>query len=146
IIQQERVDEMSTNYYCRNKKEYLESLIQDEWLDGIIKNAIDQLEVLDLRRWVIDSVIDKIKDEYNEQTDNHKYEEFHIGKRSSGQFKLEVQPNYKPNLKSLFVWLDAFKDEYEIADEYGEIMTVEELRQIILDCEHGEKWLNYSFS
>lgn len=137
---------MSTNYYCRNKKEYQEWLKKEEWLDGIIKNSIDQLSILELQGWVINSIVDKIKYEYTEQEDYHRYEDFHIGKQSGGYFKLEVQPHYKADLKSLFDWLDTHKTEYEIVDEYERIITVEKLKQIIADCEYGEKWVNYNFS
>lgn len=137
---------MSTNYYCRNKKEYQEWLEKEKWLDGIINSATDQLAILDLNKWVIESIADKIKYEYTEQADYHSYEEFHIGKRTGGYFKLEVQPNYSVDLKGLFDWLDDHKNEYEITDEYNKTITAKELKQIILVCKHGEKWLNYSFS
>jgi hypothetical protein len=137
---------LSTNYYCRNKKEYQEWLKKEEWLDGIIKSSTDQLIILDLEKWVINSIEDKIKYEYTEQADYHTFEEFHIGKRSRGQFKLEVQPNYKADLKFLFEWLDTHNTEYEVFNEYGETLTVTELKQIILGCEYAEKWINFSFS
>lgn len=137
---------MSTNYYCRNKKEYRDWLKKEDWLDGIIKNAISQLEVLALSEWVINSIVNKIKYEYTEQADYHAYEEFHIGKYSGRKFKLEVQHHYKASLNSLFEWLYDNRSEYEIINEYGNIISIEELKEIILSCELGEKWLNYNFS
>lgn len=144
--QKKEGDSLSTNYYCRNKKEHQEWLKKEELVDSIIAKALNELKVLDLSSYAIQSIKEKIKDEYENNLDYTDYEEFHIGKRSSRVFNLEVQPNYSANLKSLFEWLEIHKNEYEIIDEYEQILTIEELKQIISDCEQGEKWLNYSFS
>lgn len=138
---------MSTNYYMRNKKEYQEWLEKESWIHNIIQEAIEKLKPLDLNRYTLDSIENKIYNEFCHEHSYDKYDEIHIGKYSSGFFKFEVNERFYRALKDEFYkWLDDNKEEYEIYNEYDEILVVDEMKVIIDNAMYGEKWVNYKFS
>ncbi|KAA9007340.1 hypothetical protein F4V43_02315 [Paenibacillus spiritus] len=133
---------MSTNYYLRNRKEYIYHREEMNKRNQVINVFLNQLKEWNAAEENIYDVQFRI-----ESLTNVGYEEIHIGKRSGGWKPLfEKQPQFK-SVKELKDFYAKNEDVYEIVDEYGTVHTWEELKNELIDWpgekENGDRSDNY---
>lgn len=114
---------MSTNYYFRNKEEYLKINQINQLVQNKIKDIINEIGSM-------------VRDEDEVQEIKHKIEQatymecslIHIGKRSIGWkplFKVQKEFSTMNHLQTFYL---ENKDKYEIVNEYGEVVGWKDIK------------------
>ncbi|MCM3274197.1 hypothetical protein [Paenibacillus elgii] len=137
---------MSTNYYLRNQEEYSNHKTIMEERNRMIEQIMKQLQEWNTAEDDLYDIKFRI-----ENVANVGYEEFHIGKRSRGWKPLfEKQKGMFTSVKELKEFYVANANKYEIVDEYGTVLTWDELKKELIDWngerENGDRSDNYTDS
>lgn len=125
---------LSTNYYIRTyEKEVADKYFPDEYASV----ALPEGSTL----WRIDG-----KKIYIPSQDELVYYEIHLGKRSAGWKPLfQTHKSAYSSVKSMLYFLTRHRDDFRIYDEYDKIMSINELKEELVDWAVGVAHVKYYY-
>jgi len=119
---------MSTNYYFRWKNENL---------DDVLKELEKYLNKCRLPDRNIRNLMDNYRSELEELN------LIHIGKASMGKPPIFQVTKYYSSLREIEYFYKNYKESLDIIDEYGDKLTIEELREKLFLWNTNEKEIDY---
>jgi hypothetical protein len=121
-------EDVGTNYYFRNKQDYIAKIQYDERVDYAIREALDILKKV----VIVDRHLVEIEWKIREHT-YYECEMIHIGKRSVGWKPLFQENENFRSVKELRRFYKDTQFKYEIVDQYDRVLTWEELKSNLID-------------
>jgi hypothetical protein len=146
---------MSTNYYFKNKEQYEMSITAKRITDNKIE------EIINLIKNIVNDENEILKIKWKlEDATYIGYERIHIGKRSMGWMpSFERQKGLFGTVREMKKFYEDNKDIYEIENEYGVVLSWDELEKELMEWkgdrenihdsykdEDGYIWHRYEFS